>query len=87
MEKIRDDHLNHIFVVTDIESLIKGYILNCRCEGKSPKTIEYYEGHLKRFLWYCRQFDLPTNPTRITVYHCLPLYILPPDERKWYNDM
>ncbi|HUU08439.1 MAG TPA: hypothetical protein VMW61_02845 [Dehalococcoidales bacterium] len=39
MEKIRDDHLNHTFVVTGIESLIKGYILNCRCEGKSPKTI------------------------------------------------
>jgi integrase/recombinase XerC len=53
----------------DTESLIQGYILNCRCEGKSPKTISFYQGNLKRFLWYCREYNFPTNPADLMPLH------------------
>jgi site-specific recombinase XerD len=46
------DHLNETFSITDLRSLIKGFVLNCRCEGKSPKTISFYQDNLQRFLWY-----------------------------------
>ena len=86
MEKIRDDHLNQIFVVTSLESLVKGYVLNCRCEGKSPRTMEYYEQHLKRFLWYvssepvrwggpCQLARRPVGQTTVAhYYHCLYIF-------------
>jgi site-specific recombinase XerD len=37
---------------TEIENLMQGFRLGCQAEGKSPKTIEWYGGFLKRF----RQF-------------------------------
>jgi integrase/recombinase XerC len=53
----------------DTEALIQGYILNCHCEGKSPKTVNFYQGNLKRFLWYCRENNLPTNPADLMPLH------------------
>jgi len=34
------------------KSLVKGFVLTKRTEGKSPRTVEYYEENLRRFLWY-----------------------------------
>jgi hypothetical protein len=39
-------------VSTSVQSLVKGFILTQRTDCKSPRTIEYYEGNLRRFLWY-----------------------------------
>ena len=39
-------------VSTSLTSLVKGFILTQRTDCRSPNTIEYYEGILKRFLWY-----------------------------------
>ncbi|MBM3302991.1 MAG: hypothetical protein FJY85_23970 [Deltaproteobacteria bacterium] len=36
--------------VTDLDSLAKGYILSCRCEGKSPKTIRKHRRCLPKAL-------------------------------------
>jgi len=30
-------------------------VLACRVEGKSPKTVDFYEGILRRFTWYLAQ--------------------------------
>ena len=35
--------------------LIEGYTLTLRSEGKSPKTVQFHAGNLRRFLWYARQ--------------------------------
>ena len=49
------------FPITSLRELTQGYILNCRCEGKSLTTISTYEEHLKRFLWYCQQRNFPNE--------------------------
>jgi len=66
MEKRINEHLHQTFTITNLQSLIKGYILNCRCEGKSPKTLSFYQDNLNRFLWYCFQNNFPINPSHIT---------------------
>lgn len=35
-----------------LKSLVKGFVLIKRTEGKSPRTVEYYEENFRRFLWY-----------------------------------
>ena len=51
--------LQSLVSTTSLESLVKGYILNCRTEGKSPKTIPGYEMVLRNFTWYCKQQRFP----------------------------
>ena len=70
ISKADKDLFNHLSEThLDIESLIKEYVLNCRCEGKSPKTISFYQGNLERFLWYCRQNKFPTSPAELMPLH------------------
>jgi len=61
MEKQAVDNLllESLISTTSLESLAKGYILNCKTEGKSPKTISGYEMVLNNFIWYCRQNEFP----------------------------
>ena len=35
-----------------LKSLVAGFVLTKRTEGKSPRTVEYYQENLRRFLWY-----------------------------------
>lgn len=35
-----------------LKSLVKGFVLTKQTEGKSPRTVEYYQENLRRFLWY-----------------------------------
>jgi site-specific recombinase XerD len=35
-----------------LKSLVAGFVLTKRTEGKSPRTVEYYQDNLRRFLWY-----------------------------------
>ncbi len=58
----------NLIPTTNTESLATGYILNCRSEGKSPKTIAIYETVLENFLWYCR---LNRKPLVRSLYCCL----------------
>jgi len=61
MEKQAVDYLLLEFLVstTSLESLAKGYILNCKTENESPKTISGYEMTLRNFIWYCKQNNFP----------------------------
>ena len=56
-------------VGTSIESLVKGFILTQRTDCKSPRTIEYYEGNLKRFLWYAGQQKWSDDAKLITEWN------------------
>ena len=38
-----------------LKSLVKGFVLTKRTEGKSPRTVEYYQENLRRFLWYAER--------------------------------
>jgi site-specific recombinase XerD len=38
-----------------LKSLVRGFVLTKRTEGKSPRTIEYYQENLRRFLWYAER--------------------------------
>ena len=38
-----------------LRSLVAGFVLTKRTEGKSPRTVEYYQDNLRRFLWYAQR--------------------------------
>lgn len=38
-----------------LKSLVKGFVLTKQTEGKSPRTVEYYQENLRRFLWYAER--------------------------------
>ncbi len=70
--------------LNDMESLAQGYILNCRCEGKSPKTISIYGLVLKNFLWFCQQNHYPTEPNSINADHIREfLWYLSSSTNRW----
>jgi len=88
MENQAVDHLTleNLIPVTSLESLVKGYILNCQCERKSPKTIAIYEIVLKNFVWYCRKNDYPETP-KLTAMHIRHfLLYLATESNRWGND-
>ena len=68
---------------TSLESLTKGYLLNCRTENKSPKTISGYEMTLRNFAWYCRQQNFPEiqKLTAIHIRHFL--WYLASEKQRW----
>jgi site-specific recombinase XerD len=56
-------------VSTSVQSLSKGFVLTQRTDCKSPRTIEYYESNLRRFLWYADQQEWPDDVRLITEWH------------------
>jgi site-specific recombinase XerD len=56
-------------VGTSIKSLVKGFILTLHTDCKSPRTVEYYESNLRRFLWYAEQQEWPDDVRLITEWH------------------
>ena len=67
----------------NIASLTHGYLLNCRCEGKSPKTMSNYAGVLKNFLWYCRENSFP-SVSKLTAVHLRHLFwYLGSEKNRW----
>jgi site-specific recombinase XerD len=45
----------HALAGPSLTSLVNGFVLTKRTEGKSPKTLTFYEGNLRRFLWYAQR--------------------------------
>ena len=71
---------------TSLESLTKGYLLNCKTEGKSPKTISGYEMVLRNFAWYCQQNDYP-QVQKLTAVHVRHfLWYLGSETNRWNSD-
>lgn len=44
-----------------LRSLVKGFVLTKRTEGKSPRTAEDYDENLRRFLWYADRQGWPDD--------------------------
>jgi len=55
--------------VPNLPQLVEGFILTLTAEGKSPKTISFYGGNLRRFLWYIKVHGFPGNAQELTVQH------------------
>lgn len=60
--------LESLVTTTSLKSLVQGYILNYRTEGKSPKTISIAEMILGKFIWYCDQNNFP-DVNQLSVIH------------------
>jgi len=56
-------------VSASVESLVKGFVLTQRTDCKSPRTIEYYEGNLKRFLWFAEKQEWPDDARLISEWN------------------
>ena len=56
-------------VSTSVKSLVIGFILTQRTDCRSPRTIEYYESNLRRFLWYSDLQQWPDDVRLITECH------------------
>jgi len=54
---------------TSLKSLVRGFVLTERTDGKSPRTVEYYEGNLHRFLWYGERENWVDDVRLITEWH------------------
>lgn len=75
--------LQSLVSTTSLESLAKGYILNCKTEGKSPKTISGYEMALRNFNWYCKEQDFP-EVQKLTAVHVRHfLWYLASESHRW----
>ena len=73
--------------VASLESLVKGYILNCRCEGKSKVTVDTYEQILRRFLRFSRANGYPDEPQKTTPIHIRGfLWYLASESNRWGSD-
>lgn len=40
--------------------MIEGFLLSCRVENKSPKTLSFYKNNLDKFRWYLDKFAIET---------------------------
>ena len=49
-----------------LKSLVNGFLLTKRTDGKTPRTVEYYEENLRRFLWYTEKEAWPNEARLIT---------------------
>ena len=56
-------------ISTSVKSIVKGFVLTQQTDCKSPRTIEYYESNLKRFLWFADQQEWPDEARLITEWH------------------
>lgn len=48
-----------------LPALVQGFIFSLQAEGKAPSTVSYYQGNLRRFLWYAREQGWPDDPRSI----------------------
>lgn len=54
---------------TSIKSLVKGFILTKQTEDKSPRTVEYYQENLNRFLWYAERENWSDDARFLNEWH------------------
>jgi hypothetical protein len=43
-----------------LHRLIEGFLLSCKVENKSPKTISFYKNNLDKFQWFLNKFGIDT---------------------------
>lgn len=56
-------------VGTSLQSLVRGFVLTKKTEGKSQATVDYYQGNLRRFVWYTNQQNWPDDIRLLNEWH------------------
>lgn len=56
------DPLIRLIPFDHLESQIAAFVDDCRLANLSPRTVSYYEDNLRRFHWWCAEFDVPLDP-------------------------
>jgi len=70
-----------------LKSLVKGFVLTKRTEGKSPRTAEYYEENLRRFLWYADRQGWPDDIRFLTEWQIREfLHYVATETNRWGLD-
>jgi len=82
-QAVDDLLLESLVSTTSLESLARGYILNCKTENKSPKTIAAYEIVLRNFNWYCNQSNFPQIQKLTAVYVRHFFWYLANESHRW----
>ena len=54
--------------IPSLSSLVQGFIYSLTAEGKAPATIHYYQGNLRRLLWYANTYGWPEDPRMIDAW-------------------
>lgn len=86
MKSQSTDHIlfNNTFSVSSINSLIEGYLLNCRCEQKSTATVTSYQYRLACFDWFCQANNYPNEPRKLTTTHIRQfLWYIASEPKRW----
>ena len=69
---------------TSLSSLVQGFALTKRTEGKSTRTVDYYRDNLKRFVWYAEAHGWSDDITLITAWHVREfLGYVATEKRRW----
>ena len=69
---------------TSLKSLVKGFILTKQTEDKSPRTVEYYQENLNRFLWYAEKGNWPDDARLLNEWHIREfLSYVATETRRW----
>ena len=67
-----------------VNLLIDGFLLSCRVENKSPKTVSFYMNILNKFQWYLGKFKIENiDATAIRGF----LVYLKESEHRWDSDV
>ncbi len=48
-----------------LSALVQGFIFALQVDGREPSTVDYYQGNLRRFLWYASEHNWPDDPQGI----------------------
>ena len=72
-------------IVMDMRTLVNGFLLSCKVEGKSLRTVAFYGEKLNKFLWYVEEYDLPAAPEEITTEHIKRFLAYLRDNERRYN--
>lgn len=52
-----------------LSSLVQGFVFTLTTEGKAPTTVSYYQGNLRRFLWYAKEHGWADDPRSIDAWN------------------
>jgi len=81
-----EDHLtqDNPYQAASLDSLVQGYLLTCRSEGKSARTLQIYSVVLKNFLWFARQNGLPSQAQSLKAIHLRQfLWYVASESNRW----
>ncbi len=51
-----------------LSALVQGFVFSLTAEGKVPATVNYYQGNLKRFLWYAHEHGWSEDPRALDTW-------------------